>query len=379
MFYFSLRMCHGFKHMIEELPIKLELNETALYASLLISCLLGFGLMLQGATGIKGCNNHTAIRAKRHLSRARKCLIFFTILYVAKIFVDVGLVSDIGESLEDQLDRVNEIIGEHNKYMDDPHIIVRYNNGTTLFAPDNTKCLPNGQAFFGMPVVDPIIPPIPNIDPEINIMQPYHEPRQNTNINPEINIEKPYYEPRNVENSTTIAEPAITDVNNETERALWKKHDSGDFFDFESEDSEDREHHESRHERKKREKRERKERKRRDKMRHDYDTPDFDMPIYFCPQENTLVLQIDMIRGHISEMMIGVYAIATIINLIGLLVICGCIMCCNRRYKEACDQMQNVPAPPQPQQQNAQHVAPAREVNLSQESQIEMIPYHNDH
>lgn len=67
--------------------------------------------------------------------------------------------------------------------------------------------------------------------------------------------------------------------------------------------------------------------------------PDFSQPIYYCEAENSLVVQVDMARGHIKEMLVGIYITTVIFNVIAAILVCGFIMCCNKKYKDACDSM----------------------------------------
>ncbi len=442
MMYIGLKMCHGLRHALRQLPIKLDINETLLGAALLVSCLVGVGLVLQGITGIRGCNQHTAAKARRHLSRARKCLKFFVILYLIKVFVEVGLISDIGDSLEDQLDNAVGLIEEHNRLYDDPHIVLLYANGTNMFARKTTSCLPPYP--HGYPWVNNPASPLPNLfpsheEPAFDQPQPISTPSASRPYKPDFDQQKPVSMPKPVSrpNRTVpmpmpgpqepvfnrpepnnmsipayerpsvhpvrpqphlgnasanlniakpipmpmplpvdlpipepVPEPADFEINeteaeddsseeendfpdgveampvpplndSQSERALWKDHDG-----------------------KRKNKRHRKHHKKLSKKHRGWGQLDFDQPIYVCPQENTVVVQVDMVRGHVKEMLLSMYVIATVFNLIALSLLCGCIMCCNRKYKEACEAVQQVP----------DHVAPQRDRQSEASSEMEMAP-----
>eukprot|EP00826_Nyctotherus_ovalis_P056942 TRINITY_DN7771_c0_g1_i8.p1 TRINITY_DN7771_c0_g1~~TRINITY_DN7771_c0_g1_i8.p1 ORF type:complete len:191 (-),score=41.34 TRINITY_DN7771_c0_g1_i8:115-687(-) len=116
-----------------ELPFDLRLNDGMLCASLLITTLVGMALVYQGSTGIRACDNPTLHLAKRHASRAKRALMVFAVLFLVKIFVDIGFIADFGDSIESQMDKVPKLVEEHNRVKNDPHIVLLYRNGTTLF------------------------------------------------------------------------------------------------------------------------------------------------------------------------------------------------------------------------------------------------------
>lgn len=98
-----------------------------------MSCLIGAGLIFQGASGIKGCGHNTIKKAKSHASRGKKCLALFGVLYLIKTFIDVSIIAELGENIEMKLDIAPELAEEHNKVNNNPHVVLMYQNGTVLF------------------------------------------------------------------------------------------------------------------------------------------------------------------------------------------------------------------------------------------------------
>ena len=297
----SLHMCGGIRRVLRDLPIKLDINEGALNISLIISALIGFGLLAQGVTGIRNCNNNTLGKAQRHLARGRKCLFFFFALYIIKIMVDIQLVSDIGDSLENHVDKLSILVQHHNEFNNQPHMAILYSNGTALFFPDGSRCLPTTYSsktsvpaqkpnYQNTPPIDPVRPTSPEQEPAVN-----SEPR----IQPVPIALKPNSQID--ENSPSISFEPPKEELLPAPRALLQR-DRND---------------------------------RRTVKRHSHPM-DFDQPIYYCESEDTVVLQIDMIRGHVSDMMVGMYVMSAVFNVVVMLCLCACIMCCNKRYHEAC-------------------------------------------
>jgi hypothetical protein len=244
--------------------------------TILISSLIGLGLVLQGATGIRGCDNPNLRQAKKHISRTKKCFIFFGVIYVIKVFVDIGLVADIGESLEMQMHKVPKLVEEHNKYNNNPHIVLVYKNGTTLFAENN-------QALH-------------NFDK-------YSKPPSKEKFGRgEFKYEQGHWDnPRNPHR--------------------------GDYYKYE-----------------------------------------IGEVVYFDSRTNTLTILIDKIQGHVKEIIIGIYLAVTVLNVLVFVAICGCIMCCNVKYKRYSDEVA----------MHANNQAPPRQNFNPSETQIELVSYREE-
>ncbi len=419
--YLVIRMGNFVRDGLHELPIKLDISENLLCAAALISALIGVGLLAQGLSGLRGCNNHTTGRAKRHLSRARKCLIFFAVLYLVKFVVDVEIASGVGKSLESQLDSLAFLAEEHNEVYNQPHITILYDNGTTLFANPGTKCLRNVsthakyvepsqgskiklqnwthvQVNVSQRNSTPLSRRSANqsaihVQPRSSMVQ--SEPIRTRKNNSGILIQKHY--PKRQGQNQIVLEPPMKNLqrerlrprviptvkrNNSRPAVLNVTHHKNSstevhilpYFPSNSTKNQSRIYvnpsrvnssqsvvvrslnktvaNSSRNasaagiesEPKRRGLHQRKvgmkarsqntwgssSWKRQSELR-------YNDPVYYCEAEETVVVQIDKVRGHVNKILIGIYIAATVFNVVLLLVVCGCIMCCNRKYKIACE------------------------------------------
>lgn len=60
-------------------------------------------------------------------------------------------------------------------------------------------------------------------------------------------------------------------------------------------------------------------------------------PIYYCEKENMLIVKVEMIKAHIKTVTVSLFVGLSILNLIVIACSCCCIMCCNSKYKQACE------------------------------------------
>jgi len=162
--------------------------------------------------------------------------------------VDIGLIVELGESLEMQMHKVPKLVEMHNTYNNNPHIVLIYENGTSLFAKDDQT----PQDFF-----DYLKPP-PSKE---NLAGPQY----------------PY-------------EPKYWQKQKKSHKESYYKYEIGEVIHFDS-------------------------------------------------RTNTLTILIDRIQGHIKEIIITIYMVATVLNVLVFMGICGCIMCCNTRYRMYCDEV----------------------------------------
>lgn len=253
-------------------------------ASILISSLFGLGLILQGATGVKSCDNPTLRQSKKHISRAKKCFVFFAVIYVIKVFVDIGLVADVGDSLEAQMHKVPKLVDEHNKRSNDPHIVLLYKNGTKLFN-EKEQALANSLQNQDFPC-----------------------PKELKGL--------PDRSKARTRNMHWKGPPRGKNHRGPHKKGSYLKYHIGDIIHFDS-------------------------------------------------RTNILTIKIDKIQGHIRKIAITLYLCAVAVQVLLFVAICGCIMCCNSRYKRSCDEVV--------MQVNNQNPV-QNDSNLS-ESQIELVTY----
>ncbi len=328
--YIVLRMGNVVSDLLHHLPIKLDVSENLLCAEALVSTLIGIGLLAQGISGLKSYNHHSVSRAERHLLRAKRCLAFFALVYLIKIVVDVELTSSIGNAFEDELDKLAPIVGEHNRLKNTMHITILYENGTALFANRDTKCLPKIQhppphrppgEYPPIPEegsrTDPgSEPPRPETFPEDAPESGEARPNPRDRYSPVNNNRRRPGDDSTRRRMRAETEPTATTEGQNLSASSSRGSSTKDWRQTKGENVSWQ-------------------RKQQVKKRHQPKLS-FGDSIYFCMEEQTLVVQIDKIRGHVRSMLLAVLAVAAIINIVFLLSVCACIMCCNRRYKEAC-------------------------------------------
>ena len=375
--YAGLKMGRGLEQLLRSLPVKLDVNTTILTWSLIISAVIGFALLVQGISGLRTCRNHTAGQARRHAMRARKCAFFFVFLYIVKVLLDIELTSDVGDSLEGQVDQLPKLVEQYNKAHLKPKMVIMYNNGTVLFASKQLSCLQDLQSTSrtsqdgkhkrtqfdwaeNQDDDDSIRPPpSPNEDEGSDGPSRHHEhndkgshklsprpqnedeeqsalPKPRPGFEPNIQIPPPPQDEKEPNMQLIYPGRGQGNVKNEfreDSRRLWgwrKEHEqsgssSGQYRgkSHNSQTEGDRHGQDDKHE------------KNRGKGKSR--SKNMNVPVYYCEQDKTLVLRADMIKGHVKELLVNFYMMIAAFNIIAFLLTCCCLMCCNRKYKEACE------------------------------------------
>ena len=123
----------GFSIILNNFPITILVDKKLLNFRILLICFSGVIMVLQGLTGIKYGNICNPNAASKHLSYTKRYFIFFAILFIIKITLDIIIITNIGRCLEQQLNDAPSLVAHHNRYNNKPHIILLYKNGTILF------------------------------------------------------------------------------------------------------------------------------------------------------------------------------------------------------------------------------------------------------
>jgi len=78
--------------------------------------------------------------SKIRMNKTRTCLWILLGILIVKILLDLYLINTLGDDIKDCVRNNPEVIGEYNKNLK-RRIVLVYNNGTTLFAPEFSSCI----------------------------------------------------------------------------------------------------------------------------------------------------------------------------------------------------------------------------------------------
>jgi hypothetical protein len=285
---------------MRDLPITIDLSYV--YASLIVSGLIGLALLCQGVSGLKTCRNHTAGQGRRHATCVRKCVFFFALLYIVKVIVDTHFVSAIGAKLEKNIDKLPKLVERIQGKIKHPQIVLLYQNETGLFVDPRTRRL---QQFNSSSIIETF----PDLHACLNSREERMSVRPPPEDVPEFRLLFDPYEPTDHDNDN--------DHDNREDRKHRKdrrprhppkhgKHNGG--------------------------------RSKRGGRHHEMDF----VPFEYCEEGEILLVRVDLLRGHVEDMVVGVYVVAAIFNLIVSLCFCCCLNCCNRKYQEACESKRSI-------------------------------------
>lgn len=275
MTYIFIKTSNKTFEVMAELPFDLKVNDGMLSASLLVATLVGMALIYQGSTGVRTCDNPTLHLAKRHASRAKRALMVFAVLFLVKIFVDIGFIADFSDSIESQMDKVPKLVEEHNKGSNDPHIVLLYRNGTALFEDK--------------PLLQPLNHPEFPCSKGANAKLPEDCIKYEKLKEENVNLEK---------------------------RERHGMHKQGRRHDWQGPHK----------------------RHQKPPMRHrSYYRYNIGKIIDYDSETNVLKIKIDKLQGHVKEIIIGFYCFAAVVEVLLLAAMCACILRCNSKYRQSCE------------------------------------------
>lgn len=111
------------------------------FVSVLIAYTFSGVLIYQCLPGVITDKEPKSVRAKKQMRRTRPCLWLLLAILIAQTFANYYLATTLGEELKNAVGRNVEPVKRYNSVSRTRKIVLEFQNGTVLFAPEGSSCI----------------------------------------------------------------------------------------------------------------------------------------------------------------------------------------------------------------------------------------------